>query len=542
MRDALTKGPSGSAYRRLGELLCAQGALTPENLARGLDAQRRGGGRLGKCLLDLRLVTAPELTSALIRQNDLRVADLDASITLLASEVSRGAPGPGDGPVPLIRLADALIAKGVAMAASDLHIECASDGCLVRYRVHGLLATAFRLPSPLHAPLVSRFKILATLDISERRLPQDGAARVAKAGHTIDLRVSSLPTQHGEKVVARILDHSRALLSLSALGFSSDDSGTVAGWLKRRTGIILVTGPTGSGKTTTLYAMINAIREDRINIVTVEDPIEYSIPGINQVQVHPEIGLTFARALRAILRQDPNVILIGEIRDGETAEIAFRAAMTGHLVLSTLHTNDAPATIARLIDLGVPRYLVAAQTTGVLAQRLVRALCPACRVQGRPPVSHLLQLNLPAAWCDDPTWWLPVGCDACGETGYQGRISLFETLVPARTLREQIGAGASEHELRTSAVRSGMVSLLTDGLAKARAGLTTVEELGRVLESEESAVTLCDACRHVTPPGYAFCPFCGERTAGTCGGCGHALLGTWTHCPACGHQRRTVPG
>jgi type II secretory ATPase GspE/PulE/Tfp pilus assembly ATPase PilB-like protein len=524
--------------RRLGDVLCAQGALTPQNLGRGLDEQRRRGGLLGERLIELRLLSPDDLARALTRQTDLLLTELDAAVSALAAEIAAGgAPSaPGTAPAPLVRLVDTLLAKAVALDASDLHLEPAADACLVRYRVHGLLSTAFRLARALHPPLVSRVKILASLDIAERRLPQDGAVRATHAGHAVDLRISSLPTQYGEKLVIRILDQSRPLLTLAGLGLGADLA-AVEGLLTRRKGIILVTGPTGSGKTTTLYAMINAIRDGSTNLITVEDPIEYSMPGVNQVQVHPEIGLTFARTLRAILRQDPDVILIGEIRDGETAEIAFRAAMTGHLVLSTLHTNDAPATVTRLIDLGVPRYLVAAQTTGILAQRLVRALCPACRAQGLPALAPVLQLALPPATCDDPTWWRPVGCGACRGTGYRGRISLFESLIPGRALREEISDGASEDAIRVAAIRGGMASLLSDGLAKARAGLTTLEEVGRVLEPDELTPLLCDACGRVKPAGFPWCPFCGARARGFCGGCRQALSAAWSHCPACGAKR-----
>jgi type II secretory ATPase GspE/PulE/Tfp pilus assembly ATPase PilB-like protein len=318
---------------------------------------------------------------------------------------------------------------------------------------------------------------------------------------------------------------------------SPHEAEAVGAILTRRKGIILVTGPTGSGKTTTLYAMLNAIRDGTTNIVTVEDPIEYSIAGVNQVQVHAEIGLTFARALRAILRQDPDVILIGEIRDGETAEIAYRAAMTGHLVLSTLHTNDAAATIARLTDLGVPRYLVAAHTAGILAQRLIRKLCPLCRAQGRPSPNHALHLGLPAAAADDQAWGLPTGCDACHRTGYQGRISLFESLLPSRELREQIATGASEDALRLTALRSGMVSLLAAGLAKTREGLTSLEELGRVLEPDEGGPALCDACGKIRPGPTVYCPFCGARAKNACAGCGRAMAPSWSHCASCGTAR-----
>jgi type II secretory ATPase GspE/PulE/Tfp pilus assembly ATPase PilB-like protein len=346
-----------------------------------------------------------------------------------------------------------------------------------------------------------------------------------------------LPSQYGETVVIRILDQSRQLLNLGSLGLTTRESDAVHAILARRKGIILVTGPTGSGKTTTLYAMLNAIRDGATSIVTVEDPIEYSIPGVTQVQVHVESGLTFARALRAILRQDPDVVLIGEIRDGETAEIAYRAAMTGHLVLSTLHTNDAPATIARLTDLGVPRYLVAAHTAGILAQRLVRALCPACRVQGQPPLAHVLHLGAPASAADDPTWWLPRGCDACGGSGYCGRISLFESLLPSRELSEQIAAGAHEQSLRMTALRSGTVSLLAAGLAKARDGLTSLEELGRVLEPEDGSPPLCEQCGQIRPGPTRYCPFCGIQARGSCRKCGDTLAPTWAHCAACGTAR-----
>jgi type II secretory ATPase GspE/PulE/Tfp pilus assembly ATPase PilB-like protein len=338
-------------------------------------------------------------------------------------------------------------------------------------------------------------------------------------------------------VVIRILDHSRQLLTLGSLGLTAGEADAIHAILARRKGIILVTGPTGSGKTTTLYAMLNAIRDGTMNIVTVEDPIEYSVPGVNQVQVHGESGLTFARALRAILRQDPDVVLIGEIRDGETAEIAYRAAMTGHLVLSTLHTNDAPATIARLADLGVPRYLIAAHTAGILAQRLVRSLCPTCRVQGGPTLAHALHLGLPASAADDATWWLPSGCDACGGSGYRGRISLFESLLPSRDLREQIAAGASEEGLRLAALRTGMVSLLAAGLARAREGITSLEELGRVLEPDESGSTLCDGCGRIRPGPTPHCPFCGARAAGLCRACGAAVAPSWSHCASCGTAR-----
>jgi type II secretory ATPase GspE/PulE/Tfp pilus assembly ATPase PilB-like protein len=522
--------------QRLGELLCAQARLTPQALGRGLEEQRRSGGLLGERLVALKLLEPAALSAVLAQQTALHRAEYEQAIPALAADAARGRPADGAAPPPLVRLVDALIGYGVIRQASDIHLEPAAEATLVRYRVHGLLASTFTLPKGLHPAVVSRVKILASLDIAERRLPQDGAVRGRHAGHAVDLRISSLPSQHGETVVIRILDHSRQLLTLGALGLTAGETDAVNAILARRKGIILVTGPTGSGKTTTLYAMLNAIRDDATNIVTVEDPIEYSVPGVNQVQVNVDSGLTFARALRAILRQDPDVVLIGEIRDGETAEIAYRAAMTGHLVLSTLHTNDAPATIARLTDLGVPRYLVAAHTAGILAQRLVRALCPACRTLGRPALAHVLHLGLPAAAADDATWGLPRGCDACGGSGYRGRLSLFESLLPSRELREQIAAGAHEQSLRMTALRSGMVSLLAAGLARAREGLTSLEELGRVLEPDDGASPLCETCGRIRPGPTRYCPFCGTRAEGLCAACGTSVAPAWSHCAECGEK------
>jgi type II secretory ATPase GspE/PulE/Tfp pilus assembly ATPase PilB-like protein len=525
--------------QRLGELLCAQARLTPQALGRGLEEQRRNGGLLGEHLVALKLLEPSALSTALAQQTELQRIEYEEAIPALAADAARGRAAESAVPPPLVRLVDALIAYGVVRQASDIHVEPTAEATLVRYRVHGLLTSAFRLPKGLHPALVSRVKILAALDIAERRLPQDGAVRGRHAGHAVDLRISSLPSQHGETVVIRILDHSRQLLSLDALGLTTREADAVHAILARRKGIILVTGPTGSGKTTTLYAMLNTIRDGTTNIVTVEDPIEYSIAGVNQVQVNVDSGLTFARALRAILRQDPDVVLIGEIRDGETAEIAYRAAMTGHLVLSTLHTNDAPATIARLTDLGVPRYLVAAHTAGILAQRLVRTLCPACRIQGRPSLAHVLHLGLPASAADEATWWLPHGCDACNGSGYRGRLSLFESLLPSRELREQVAAGAHEQSLRTTALRTGMVSLFAAGLAKAREGLTSLDELGRVLEPDDGAPPLCETCGQIRPGPTPHCPFCGTLTSGMCSACGASLAPSWRHCASCGTTRTT---
>lgn len=383
---------------------------------------------------------------------------------------------------PVIRLVNLIITRGIHQRASDIHIESSQYDFRIRYRMDGLLKEDLRLPSWIHGAVVSRIKILAKLDIAERRMPQDGGFRIRVDERDLDLRVSILPTHHGEKVVIRILDPGRIEVSLETLGLSAKNLTHVRSLLQRKQGILLLTGPTGSGKTTTLYAMIQALRSETKNIVTVEDPIEYSLDGVNQVQVHPEIGLTFATCLRSILRQDPNVILIGEIRDLETAEIAIRAAMTGHLVLSTLHTNDAPATITRLLDIGIPRYLVASSLIGVIAQRLVRCICSRCKIAVPAPAEGLGSLPIPSDAIKDTPFYHGKGCPSCNYLGYYGRIGLFEMLEITPPLRELISGRASEQELRSAAQASQMRSLWEDGLEKLNEGVTTVDELLRVVE------------------------------------------------------------
>jgi type IV pilus assembly protein PilB len=385
---------------------------------------------------------------------------------------------------PIIRLADFIVARASRLRVSDIHIEPGPHDFRIRYRMDGLLKEDARLSRSFHGPLVSRIKILARLDIAERRMPQDGGFRVKMADHELDLRVSTMPTQHGEKVVIRILDPRQTALSLEGLGFLPEDLDRVRSLLSKKQGVLLLTGPTGSGKTTTLYAMIRSLQSETKNIVTVEDPIEYHLDGINQVQVNPEIGLTFAASLRSILRQDPNIILVGEIRDQETAEIAMRAAMTGHLVLSTLHTNNAPATITRLVDLGIPRYLIAASLAGVISQRLVRVICPRCKITVPSD-----DLNLKALFPSEPAGF-PLfqgkGCPACHHLGYSGRIGLFEIMALTPDLREKTARGESELALRAAAHSGRMKSLGEDGLQKLKQGITSLEELLRVIEIESS--------------------------------------------------------
>lgn len=383
---------------------------------------------------------------------------------------------------PVIRLVNLIITRGIKQRASDIHIEPGAADFRVRYRIDGLLKEDLRLPKWIHGAVVSRIKILARLDIAERRMPQDGGFRIRADECEPDLRISALPTQHGEKVVIRILDQGRIAVSLDALGLCVKDLIQVQSFLQRKQGIVLLTGPTGSGKTTTLYAMIQALKSETKNIVTVEDPIEYSLEEINQVQVHPEIGLTFATCLRSILRQDPNVILIGEIRDLETAEIAIRAAMTGHLVLSTLHTNDAPATITRLLDIGIPRYLVASSLIGVIAQRLVRCICSRCKIAAPASDEGLASLRIPSESVKTTPFYHGKGCPSCNYLGYYGRIGLFEMLEITPPLRELISGRASEQDLRSVALAAQMRSLWEDGLEKLKEGITTLDELLRVVE------------------------------------------------------------
>jgi type IV pilus assembly protein PilB len=441
---------------------------------------------------------------------------------------------------PVIRLANLILAKAIKLRASDIHLEPSQREFGVRYRIDGILKEDVRLPKWVQGALVSRIKILAKLDIAERRMPQDGGVRVKSDDREIDLRISMVPTQYGEKVVIRILDQGRVVISLDSLGLSPGDLQQIQSFIRRRKGIILLTGPTGSGKTTTLYSMINAIKSKETNIVTVEDPIEYNLEGINQIQVNSEIGLTFAHCLRAILRQDPNVILIGEIRDLETAEIAFRAAMTGHLVLSTLHTNDAAGSITRLIDIGIPRYLVASLLIGVMAQRLVRTVCPRCAEPRTPSVESMVGFQLTPEMMAKAKFYYGKGCNHCNFIGFHGRTALFEILDPTPRMREMIVAGASEQDLRSVVVASDMSSLGKDGLNKVKSGLTTIEELMRVIELREGLQSLCASCGHYLHMDFIVCPHCGTPASHHCTGCGKKLQPEWKVCPYCCQAVRAI--
>jgi general secretion pathway protein E len=387
---------------------------------------------------------------------------------------------------PVIRLVNLMIARAVESRASDIHIEPFENRLKVRYRVDGVLREVESPPSRLSAAVISRIKIMAKLNIAERRLPQDGRIQLRAQGKEIDLRVSTVPTLWGESVVMRILDKASVVLDFETLGFSPRTLGRFLEILHMPHGIILVTGPTGSGKTTTLYTALQTINTPERKILTVEDPVEYQLEGVNQIQVKPQINLTFANALRAIVRQDPDVIMIGEMRDLETAGIAVQSALTGHLVLSTLHTNDAAGSVTRLLDMGVEDYLLTSTINGILAQRLVRLLCTRCR-QPYPALPELVEEMRLHRFADtrDITLFKPVGCEHCGGTGYRGRAAIMEFLVMSDPLRRLVLKHADAGDLQDTAQKEGMDTMYEDGLRKAVAGLTTIEEVLRVTTQQE---------------------------------------------------------
>ncbi len=378
---------------------------------------------------------------------------------------------------PLVKLVDHLIADAIRKGASDIHIESYEKRIRVRYRIDGALQEMAPLPFRYRAAIVSRVKIMADLDISERRLPQDGRIKVKIGDRTVDLRVSVLPTIFGEKVVMRILDSRSLMVDLTRLGFEEQALRQFEMAISLPYGIILVTGPTGSGKTTSLYSALKTINTTDINIMTAEDPVEFNFDGINQVLVKTDIGLTFAAALRSFLRQDPDVILVGEIRDSETAEIAIRAALTGHLVFSTLHTNDAPSSINRLVDMGIPNYLVASATKMIVAQRMVRKICQFCKVDVPITKEVLLKLGVPENEVNAFKIYEGKGCQECGQTGYSGRNGIFEAMPITPAIEQLILKQASTSALREQAIKEGMLTLRTAGLMKIKRGLTSVEEV-----------------------------------------------------------------
>ena len=450
--------------------------------------------RLGVAGVKLVLVTSLDVRGALELLGETREEEQDADLSNILSDVDEtdvSVEKDDSGSEvnleqqaaesPVIRYVNYIIQSAIKEGASDIHVEPAEKKLKVRFRIDGVLFEMMNPPASMSAAITSRLKIMANLDISERRLPQDGRIRCTVQGRKLDLRVSTLPTGYGEKTVMRILDTRSINVQLGDLGF---DATTMEVWrthIDAPHGIVLVTGPTGSGKTTTLYSSLRTLDKNRMNISTVEDPIEYHLDGVTQTQMHEKIGMTFARALRSLLRQDPDVVMLGEIRDQETAHIAIQAALTGHLVLSTLHTNDAPSSITRLVNIGLEPFLVGAAVNAVLAQRLVRKLCVHCKAQEAP--SEEMSEYLTLQGLDGSRMWVGKGCDRCRNTGYSGRVGIYELLSVDDSLRDIIARNPNVSEFRRMCIDRGMVTLRADGMRKVASGLTTVEEVLRVTEA-----------------------------------------------------------
>lgn len=444
----------------------------------------------------LKLSTGLEIVPMLALEADIRKALLQSMEEAESAETPEWDGGSGDfvehlkdlaSEAPVIRLVSNIISKAIELQASDIHLEPFEAGLQVRYRMDGVIHASELLSPRLSAAVGSRVKLLAHLDIAERRLPQDGRIKTRAKGRELDLRVSTTPTVHGESIVMRVLDRASVRLSLESMGFSEDTLAQFNQLLAKPHGILLVTGPTGSGKTTTLYAALSKIDAASNKIITVEDPVEYQLEGINQIQVHSQINLTFANALRSILRQDPDIIMIGEMRDSETAQIAVQSALTGHLVLSTLHTNTAAGAVTRMRDMGVESYLITSSVNGVLAQRLVRTLCNACKEPTALPESTLVETGLKRFLQPGRPIYRAVGCERCRDTGYKGRAAIHELLVLDDRLRRAILDGQDSNALHALGALQGMLSLYEDGLRKVAAGVTTLDEVLRVTQDQSDA-------------------------------------------------------
>lgn len=441
---------------------------------------------------DLRIITGYEIKPAISTRDDILAAieeyykvaeEAEADLFLGTDELGEdelAALTDVTSESPAVKLVNYIVQKAVADRASDIHIEPQEQDLRVRFRVDGVLHEVMRSPKAVQSSIISRFKIMAEMDIAESRKPQDGHCAVNVAGHNIDFRVSTLPTVYGERVVLRILRKDSILLQLSDLGFLPTSLERFESSFKRPYGAILVTGPTGSGKSTSLYAAINVLNVPNRHIITAEDPVEYRLPGVNQCQVNNKAGLTFSRALRSFLRCSPDVILVGEIRDHETAQIAIESALTGHLVLSTLHTNDAPGAVTRLIEMGVEPFLVSSAVDCVLAQRLARRLCSDCKEEYRPKPAVLIEAGFPADNLPEVVY-RPGGCKKCGGTGYRGRMGIHEVLMMSEEISKLAIANATTEEIKQLAIEEGMLTLKDDGLMKVRSGATSIEEIMRVV-------------------------------------------------------------
>jgi type IV pilus assembly protein PilB len=403
-------------------------------------------------------------------------------------ETGTGKPGTTntleEGDAPVIRLMHLIIQEAVTLRASDIHIEPFADRVRIRYRIDGVLMERDNAPRRLLGAMISRIKIMGFIDIAEKRRPQDGRIKILVAGKDIDMRVSIIPTSHGQSVVMRILDRDNIKVGLPDLGFGEEDFARFRQMIKRPNGILLVTGPTGSGKTTTLYAALNELNRPDVKIITAEDPVEYYLPGVNQCEVKAKIGMTFARIIRAMLRQNPNILLVGEIRDLETAETAIQASLTGHLVFSTLHTNDAPSAITRLVDIGIQPFLVASSVLAIMAQRLVRKVCPKCKVRYEPPAHVLNGLGLRPEIAKKANFMKGKGCNHCNKKGYRGRMGIYELMTMTQQVREMAFKGESTLNVRKMARKQGMRTLFEDGMIKAIKGMTTIDEVLRITQKD----------------------------------------------------------
>jgi type IV pilus assembly protein PilB len=446
---------------------------------------------------DIRTITGMDVQPVVATAADIEAAirkysHFDESVETVVSEASAAADDDvlelerlaqsavDEGPI--VKMVNLLITQAIGDRASDIHIEPSERDVRIRYRVDGVLHEVMRSPKNVQAGLISRLKVMADINIAERRIPQDGRISLTVGGKSVDLRVATLPTVYGEKVVIRVLDKSSVLLRLEDLGFLEEAYKSFEVAFTKPYGAILVTGPTGSGKSTTLYATLNQINSPERNIITVEDPVEYRLAGINQVQVNNRAGLTFASALRSILRADPDVVLIGEVRDRETAVIAIEAALTGHLVLTTLHTNDAPSSLPRLVEMGVEPYLAASAIDCVVAQRLLRKLCVKCKETYKPDKAELEQAGYPEfLWEDIDELFRPAGCSACAKTGFRGRLGIYEIMPVSEDIERMVVERASSDEIKRSAAGDGMIQLREDGLEKVRTGVTSIQEVLRVV-------------------------------------------------------------
>lgn len=473
---------------------------------------------------------------------DFNIEVVPEEDTRQAAESMEEGARKGESP-PIIRMVNSIIVHAVRNNASDIHFEPKEKYVKVRERVDGLLMEAFEFPKLVQGAVTSRIKIMARMDITEKTIPQDGRIKIKMEGRDLDLRVATLPTHYGEKITIRILDSQAVRLKLKEIVINEQDYRRVLDIIERPQGIVLTTGPTGSGKTSTQYAMINHIKSETINLITLEDPIEYELPGVNQVAINEKVNLTFASALRSVLRQDPDVIMVGEMRDSETANIAIEASLTGHLVLSTLHTNTAVAAITRLRNLGISPYLIASSINGVIAQRLVRRICEKCQEPYKLTVEEISKIRLRGK---DPAIFKDLrkgkGCAACNNTGYKGRIAVFEILVMNAAVRELVANNAAEDAILRAALAGGMKYMSEDGIEKINQGLTTVDELFRVLYlKEENPPSICERCGTLLRKDLPDCPNCGNIVIEKCSFCGGARDGQWKHCPFCGELYPTRP-